>query len=168
MLKVCGSAILNFEELTTLLCQIEACLNSRPLYPLTSELSDLEVLSPGHFLIGAPLLSLPEKDPTPTMCLKSRWSLIQNLRAQFWNKWSKEYLQTLQAKSKWTISRSQPHTGDLVLLKHDNVLPPLKWTLARVVQVFPGQDGIIRVVKLRTAHGEVTRPICKICPLEKS
>ena len=168
LLKVCGSAVLNFEELATLLCQIEACLNSRPLCPLTSELSDLESLTPGHFLVGAPLLSLPEKDPTPSMCLKSRWSLLQNLRSQFWAKWSKDYLQTLQAKSKWAVSGSQFHIGDLVLLKRDNVPPPLKWTLARIVKVFPGNDGIIRVVKLKTAHGEVTRPVCKVCPLENN
>ncbi|XP_071036455.1 uncharacterized protein [Parasteatoda tepidariorum] len=117
LLKVCCSATLNFEELATLLCQVEACLNSQPLCPLTSEISDLEALTPGHFIVGAPLLSLSERDPSPSMCLKSRWSLIQKLRTQFWIKWSKDYLQTLQAKSKWTVSGSEFNVGDLVLLK---------------------------------------------------
>nr|XP_042896604.1 uncharacterized protein LOC122269090 [Parasteatoda tepidariorum] len=153
LLKVCGSAILNFEELATLLCQIDACLNSRPLCPLTSEISDLEALTPGHFIVGAPLLSLPERDPSPSMCLKSRWSLIQKLRAQFWNKWSKDYLQTLQTKSKWTGTSTNVAVGDLVLLKTDSISTPLKWTSARI-EIFSFQ-------KLAGATArEGPRPMC--------
>ena len=64
------------------------------------------------------------------------------------------------------VSSSQFHIGDLALLKRDNVPSSLKWTLARIVKVFPENDGIIWVVKLKTAHGEITRPICKIYLLE--
>ncbi|XP_054709171.1 uncharacterized protein LOC129218872 [Uloborus diversus] len=60
LIKASNSAILNFEELSTLLIQIEACLNSRPLTPLSADPMDLQPLTPGHFLIGAPLLSFPE------------------------------------------------------------------------------------------------------------
>ena len=48
----------SFEELTTLFCQIEACLNSRPLYPLSNDPEDLKVLTPGHFLIGGELIAV--------------------------------------------------------------------------------------------------------------
>ena len=58
--RVIGDTPLTFEELTTVLTQIETCLNSRPLIPLTDEPDDLEALTPGHFLIGSPLTSLPE------------------------------------------------------------------------------------------------------------
>ncbi|CAG7734943.1 unnamed protein product, partial [Allacma fusca] len=50
--RVLGSEILNFEEMATLLVQIEACLNSRPLSPMSNEPGDLLPLTPGHFLIG--------------------------------------------------------------------------------------------------------------------
>ena len=118
--------------------------------------------------MGALFLSLPEKDSTSSMCLKFRSPLLQNLRSQFWTKWSKYYLKILQGMSKWAVSGSQFHIRDLVLHKRDNVLPPLKWTLAQIVKVFPGKDGIIRFVKLKTAHEEVTWPVCKICPLESN
>ena len=61
--RIIGQQILNFEEFSTLLCQIESCLNSRPLLPLSSLAIDaVEVLTLGHFLIGRPLLSLPEEN----------------------------------------------------------------------------------------------------------
>ncbi|GFX00280.1 integrase catalytic domain-containing protein [Trichonephila clavipes] len=62
LIKACKIIILNFEELTTLLCQIETCLNSRPLTPLSSDPSDVRALTPGHFIIGLPLLEIPERE----------------------------------------------------------------------------------------------------------
>ncbi|GFQ79725.1 integrase catalytic domain-containing protein [Trichonephila clavata] len=64
LLKTLKAAVLNFEELATILCQIESCINSRPLYPLSSDPKDLQVLTPGHFLIGCPLLELPDHSLT--------------------------------------------------------------------------------------------------------
>ena len=47
-------ALVTFEEMTTVLSQIdyEACLNSRPLTVLSSNIDSVEVLTPGHFLTG--------------------------------------------------------------------------------------------------------------------
>lgn len=52
--KILGATKLNYEEIYTLLAVIEACLNSRPLSTLSNNPSDLEPLTPGHFLIGVP------------------------------------------------------------------------------------------------------------------
>lgn len=60
--RVAGATILNFEELATLLAQIEACVNFRPLTALSSDPADLQALTPGHFLIGTPVLMPPEAD----------------------------------------------------------------------------------------------------------
>lgn len=80
LIKACKTTILNFEELSTLLCQIEACLNSRPLTPLSSDPSDVRALTPGHFLIGVPLLEIPESENSPNLSLSSRWILIQQMK----------------------------------------------------------------------------------------
>jgi hypothetical protein len=72
--RIVGKALLTFEEFITLITQIEVCLNSRPLIALSNDPSDPSYLSPGHFLIGAPLTSLPEPDfTTTTINSLSRW-----------------------------------------------------------------------------------------------
>jgi len=59
--RVVGSHTLSKTEFATLLCQIEACLNSRPIAPLSDDPSDLSALIPSHFLIGRPLVALSEE-----------------------------------------------------------------------------------------------------------
>ncbi|XP_029178513.1 uncharacterized protein LOC114946230 [Nylanderia fulva] len=58
--RVIGDATLIYEELATLLSQIEACLNSRPLQPLSDDPEDVAAFTPGHFLIGSALSAVPE------------------------------------------------------------------------------------------------------------
>ncbi|GFU55641.1 integrase catalytic domain-containing protein [Trichonephila clavipes] len=160
LIKTMKSAVLNFEELVTLVTQIEACLNSKPLTPLSNDPKDLQPLTPGHFLIGAPMASFPEEVPSQPACLKKRWNLIQHLRSQFWRRWHLEYLNQLQQRTKWNKPRRNLKVNDMVLVKEDN-LPPLQWSLGRVVQVFPGDDGAVRVVDVKTQRGQFRRPITR-------
>ena len=67
--RVLGEAKLTFEEYNTVLCQVEASLNSQPLVPIDSDENGIEVLTPGHFLIGHPIEALP--DPPSTFKAKS-------------------------------------------------------------------------------------------------
>lgn len=97
--RVLGEQKLTFEEFSTLLAQIEACLNSRPLYAMT-ESSEDDYLTPGHFLIGGPLLSLPTTG-NDAMSSKTRWQLTEKMTQDFWKKWSSDYLQHLQTRRKW-------------------------------------------------------------------
>jgi len=87
--RIVGKALLTFEEFNTLLTQAEACLNSRPLIALSNEPNDPSYLSPGHFLIGAPMTSLPEPDFTDTIMNNlSRWQRVQRFNQQLWKRWS--------------------------------------------------------------------------------
>ncbi|XP_054715530.1 uncharacterized protein LOC129225009 [Uloborus diversus] len=165
LFKVCKSAVLNYEELSTLIIQIEACMNSRPVTPLSSDPNDLDPLTPGHFLIGAPLLAMPESyQAENSLSYTSRFKLIQALREGFWRRWSAEYLTQLQQRSKWKSSNPNIKTGQLVLLKED-LKHPMKWSLGRVMETFPGDDGAVRVVQVKTTSGTFKRPITKIAPL---
>ena len=160
--RVIGEQHLTYEKLTTLLHQIEACLNSRPLQAMSDDPGDLRTLPPGHFLIGEALLSLPDPDVdnVPSNRL-SRWHLLQQIRLQFWRRWSREYLQSLQARNKWTQQHPQPQIGDLCLVKNE-LTSPTQWPLARVTKLHTGTDGLTRVVTVKTARSEFVRPIHKL------
>ncbi|XP_055928005.1 uncharacterized protein LOC129959207 [Argiope bruennichi] len=93
LVKVTKTKILDFEELCTLVVEIEAILNSRPLSPLSVDPTDLQPLTQEQFLVGSSLLSLTEQDTA--VSLSSRWSHVQHLKSKFWDRWSREYLQQL-------------------------------------------------------------------------
>ncbi|XP_071578820.1 uncharacterized protein [Temnothorax nylanderi] len=163
--RVMGNTLFTFEELTTVLVQIEACLNSRPLSPLSSDPSDLQPLTPGHFLVGGPLNSLPEDDLTDVNINRlHRWELIQRSVQDFWKRWAAEYVANLQSRVKWRTRQENLKINDLVLLKEEN-LPPLRWKIGRVVEVHPGKDNLVRVASVRTATGISKRAIAKLCKL---
>ena len=163
--RVVGEARLTYEELTTTLAQVEACLNSRPLTPLPEPSDALEVLTPGHFLIGKPLTALPDSpDPDRPITLLRRWELCQKLTSHFWNRWSDEYLTTITRLSKWQNPTKDLEIGDIVYLQNEPTAPT-KWPIARVVEVHPGQDKRVRVVTVRTARGTYKRPVVKVALL---
>lgn len=141
-----GNAILTSDELNTLLIQIEGCLNSRPLTPLSNDPSDLEVLTPGHFLIHRPIVSLaePSLEKLPFNRL-DRWQKVQEFVRRLWKHWSIDYLSGLQQRTKWTKQKDNVKLNTMVLLKEDG-LPPSKWCLGRVTQIIKGADDNIRVV----------------------
>lgn len=163
--RTIGDALLTYEEFSTLLTQVEAVLNSRPLEPLSDDPDDLSVLTPGHFLIGSALNSIPEPSLTDLSTSRlSRWQLVQQRVQQFWSQWSAHYLQRQQSISKWHHPSNVIKVGSLVLLT-DERLPPSKWPLARVIELHPGKDGRTRIVTIKTATTTLTRPIVKLAPL---
>lgn len=163
--RIMGLSRVTFEELTTLTSQVEAVLNSRPLTPESTDPSDLRALTPGHFLIGQPLTTIPDPDVTelPTNRLV-RYQLIQQMLQLFWKRWSAEYITRLQQRPKWMQSQESIEVGALVIIKDDN-LAPLHWKMGRVIHIHPGSDMLVRVVTLKTESGEVQRPIVKLCLL---
>ena len=100
--RIIGEQVLTLSELATLMCRIEACLNSRPLTALTDDPSDLDFLSPSHFLIQRSSFIVPEEDATNSNVLPGkRWLLISQLTQHFWARGSNEYLTSLQSRMKW-------------------------------------------------------------------
>ncbi|XP_046556878.1 uncharacterized protein LOC124266109 [Haliotis rubra] len=137
------------EGLSTLLCEVESIVNSRPITVNPDNHKDSEPLTPYHIL----LLRSAKSAPPGRFSLKDRyckrWRYIQSLSDQFWSRWLKQYLPTLQLRQKWFQSTVNLKVGDIVLIMNENV-PRYVWPLARVTQVYPGRDGLVRTVEVKT------------------
>ncbi|XP_036322212.1 uncharacterized protein LOC118736231 [Rhagoletis pomonella] len=165
LVRVVANATLSFEELATITAQIEAILNSRPLTPISSDPSDLEALTPGHFLIGEPPSSFPEPDLTDANYNRlSRFRRLKQRQQHFWRRWSRDYLHLLQQRHKWTSKAPTLQLNTLVLIQDEN-LPPYKWPLGRVLSTIPGRDGVHRVAEIKTQYRIYKRAIVKLYPL---
>ena len=164
--RVLSNSKLNFEEYSTVLSQIEAILNSRPLTPISSDPSDFSPLTPAHFIIGKSATSIPEPNYVNIEENRlKRYQYLTKLIQSFWKRWSLEYVSELQVRNKWKEKHKNLQVGSLVLLKEDN-LPPLKWGLGRITKLFPGEDNVARVVEVRLPNGTTTRrSTMKLCQL---
>ncbi|XP_065090848.1 uncharacterized protein LOC135711822 [Ochlerotatus camptorhynchus] len=165
LVRVVGYSKLSFEELTTILTEIEAVLNSRPLFSISSEPADIEVITPAHYLIGRPLTAVPEPSLEDIQINRlKRWQHLQKMREDFWKSWSRDYLCSLQPRSKNTKTTSNLRPGMVVLLEDKNQ-PPLNWKLGRIMQVFPGPDGLVRAIDVSSNGVTYRRPINRIAVL---
>ena len=114
--KIVDEVRLTFEELSTVACHIETCMNSRPLTQLPEPTDGLEVLTPGHFLIGRPLEALPEAtiDELKAIHMFRQWQLSQALVSHLWKRWTGEYLSQLSRFAKWRTETPNIKEGDIV------------------------------------------------------
>lgn len=161
VVNIAGDLNLTEDELRTIARQAAAVINSRPITALSNDPNDLEPLTPGHFLYGGPAAALPELPfSAKEVELKSVHVARRMICAsrQLWNRFYNEYLSLLQPRTKWFSKKAKILPDSLVLLKEDGC-SPLKWPLGRIVETFPGKDGVVRVVKVKTAKGEYTRGI---------
>ena len=156
--KTIGNTLLNFEELTTVFCQAEACLNSGPYLPQDSHSPAGEMpLTPGHFLTGRPLRAYPEYPEEPDLTLTNRWNLCRNMVQYFWDIWQKSYLQHLQKSQKWHHTKPNIKQHDLVMVLEESPLLNT-WKLGKVTAVFPGADGLVRTATVEVKTAEVPPP----------
>ena len=141
---------LNDESLRTLMTEVEAIVNSRPLTVenLTSP-EALEPLTPNHLLTAKSraVLSPPGIFQRADLYLRKTWRRVQHLANEFWHRWRKEFLHTLQERQKWVRPRRNLQLDDVVIICNDN-LPRNTWQIARVENICRDPDGYVRKVKL--------------------
>ena len=160
--------LLDEEGLHTLLCEAEAVINSRPITKASSDLNDLEALTPNHLLL---LKVKPELPPgvfnKDDQYANRRWRQVQYLADIFWKRWCREYLVQLQERQRWSTTRRNFRVGDVVLIV-DDTSPRNSWPLGRIMETFPDKQGLVRQVKVKTKTNQLHRPITKLCLLQES
>ena len=149
---------MNDEALRTFMCEAEAVVNSRPLTAEgTTSADTAEPLTPNHFLTMKTKVVLPPPGKFTSSDLYSRkwWRRVQHLTNEFWSRWKKEFLLSLQTRQKWTRPRKNLQVNDLVIVKDDDT-PRNQWKMGRVIEAQPDQDGLVRKVTLDVGSPSLT------------
>lgn len=156
---------LKFDEFYSILARIEAALNSRPLCPLSNDISDDQALTPSHLLYGYAINNLPEPDIVDQpLNLLQRYQYKSRIHQEFWQRWSADYLSQLQKRTKWHRVKPNVAVGQLVLISEDNV-PPSQWLMGRITAVQLGADDLIRSAWVLCRGRTISRPIHRLCIL---
>ena len=154
-------------ELETILHEIEACINSRPLTFIGNDVHERVPLTPAHFLIGqSTFYDTPKGEDSveDSEDLRNRLFVKKFMLEKFWNIWTNEYLRHLP-QGRGRDGQPSVKVGDLVLIREDN-RSRLLWPVGIVQEVYPGRDDVVRACKLKIGASSVVRPIQRIYNLE--
>ncbi|XP_058816283.1 uncharacterized protein LOC131679560 [Topomyia yanbarensis] len=154
------------EILLTVLAEAEDMVNSRPLTYVPQESSEVEALTPNHFLRGLPAEEREEINvPTSSAeALRDNYKRSQQLSDILWQRWLKEYVPIINHRTKWHAEREKIHEGELVYLVDGN--NQRTWIRGVVEKVIPGVDGRIRRALVRTSKGVFRRAVAKLAVME--
>ena len=156
------------ETLHKFVCEVESILNNRPITPSSDDINDYEALNPNYILLGHSLSNhAPGVFRDNKINYRKKWCAVQAATNMFWSCWLKEYLPTLVQKRKWNYPTENLNVGDLVVIQTDNV-PRSHWPLGRIIETYPGVDGALRTVKVKTPSNKPLRPAQKLFLLEKA
>ena len=168
---------LDDESLRTLMCEVAALINSRPL--TVDNLNDptgLIPLSPNNLLTTKSSVIVPPPGvfQREDLYCRRRWRRIQHLAEEFWKRWQKEFLLNLQQRQRWQRPQRNFQEGDITLLKEDT-LPRGQWRICRISETYPSDDGTVRSVRVTVgdphlnqlgqrirASSDLVRPVAKL------
>ena len=173
-----GRTFISLLAIQTIVVEIEAILNDRPLTYTSTDLNDPEPLCPSHLLYGRRIGALPyqqvsEEDITDPdyitgPIIREAFTHQAQILQHFKGCWKQEYLTALREfyKVKGTCAPQTIKTGDVVLIHDDS--PRFTWKMAVIKGLIKGNDGYVRAVEVKTNSGRTNRPISKLYPLEIS
>ena len=148
-------ASLDDESLRTFLCETMAIVNCRPLtVDVLNDHLTAEPLTPNHF-------------QRPDLYCRKRWRRVQYLANEFWTRWKKGFLQTLQARRKWGGQQRNVSIGDIVQIKED-ISPRNTWQLGLVIETILSNDGSVHKVKISVGTTNLNRMGQRDRPLQTS
>ncbi|UYV63468.1 hypothetical protein LAZ67_2004158 [Cordylochernes scorpioides] len=159
LFRILGQTSLGYEELSTVMCDVESLMNTRPLTYLTEESEDLAPLTPSLFLQQRDL------DLIDNQTLSRKYQYIKRVREDLRERFRIEYFGFLRQETRRLKTTIPFKVGDMVLIGQES-LKRLHWPLARIIQLYPGKGGLVRVAKVKTSSGDKIRPIQKFYNLE--
>lgn len=177
--KVLFRRKLSLNDLQTILTEVEARVNNRPLTYQDDSLQQLEPLTPSHLLHGRKLQLHPwnveddhyQPQPQTHQSFNQRLTYVNKIIHKWEELWKKEYLLSLrerypkrgEVKTKFDQSIK---IGDIVLIHSDKNRE--QWPLGRIIELYPDNRGTVRVVKLDSKMGPIIRSVKLLYPLEET
>ncbi|UYV66910.1 hypothetical protein LAZ67_4003301 [Cordylochernes scorpioides] len=165
LFRILGQTSLGYEELSTVMCDVESLMNTRPLTYLTEESEDLAPLTPSLFLHEVREVGVPDLDLIDNQTLSRKYQYIKRVREDLRERFRIEYFGFLRQETRRLKTTIPFKVGDMVLIGQES-LKRLHWPLARIIQLYPGKDELVRVAKVKTSSGDKIRPIQKLYNLE--
>ncbi len=157
---------LNDEKFNTLLIEVEDIINNRPLTPNPESPLESPPLTPNDLIKIGSSLKHPAGIFKPGDMYVSRWRHVMYLAQEWWVKWRDQYLPMLYKQSKWHKESSNLKVGEMVLLLGEPGTHRHNYPIGRVIEVYPGEDGVVRNVKIKCRERVLKRPTNKLCRFE--
>ena len=162
---------LDTSGLRTLMYEVMAIVNSRPISTVTEEnipLTPNQLLTMKSDIILPPPSEFEDSD----IYSRKRWRAVQHLANLFWRRWKSEYLAHLQIRQKWVMGQSNVKVGNIVVIKDENINRN-QWARGKVVECYKSKDGHVRSVKILLGNRKeaklsdryLHRPVSKLVKL---
>ena len=156
MIAILDNRSLTDEVLSTTMCLVEQTLNARPMTALSDDPEDLTALTPNHLLLGQENASAPFMPSSERYHdLRKSFKTAQAHADMIWKRWTREYLPQWNQRSKWSKEHVRNlKEGELVWLV-DYSVKRCKYKLGQIIELFTGNDGVVRSARVKMAHGEL-------------
>ena len=159
--KAIGEQVLTPFELYTCLLEVANLVNQRPIGRIPNDPDDGAYLCPNDMLLGRATPEVPQGPFNDTRNPRRRVEFVQKIVDSFWKRWTRDVFPALTPRKKWHVKNRNVQVDDIVAVADSNALRG-KWAVGRVLEVYPGSDGRVRNVRVKTATGEYSRPVTKI------
>lgn len=159
--KAIGEQVLTPMELQTCLVEVANLVNQRPIGRIPSDPDDGSYLCPNDMLLGRASSTVSQGPFRHTKNPRHRVEFVQRIVDSFWTRWTRDVFPSLLPRKQWHAEKRNVRVDDFVIVQTSNAIRGT-WNVGRVVSVYPGKDGRVRNVKVKTRSGEYERPISKI------
>ena len=159
--KVIGDAVFMPFELYTCLLEVANLVNERTIGRISNDPDDRAYLCPNDILLGRATNRVPQGPFRHTDNPRHRVEFCQKIVHSFWKRWSRDVLPHLVPRKKWNPESWNVKVGDFVIVADPNAVRG-KWHMGKVVQVFPGEDSLVRNVQVKMATAQQFTIHC--CP----
>ena len=162
--KVIGEQVMTPFELYTCLLQVGNLVNQRPIGRIPNDPDDGAYLCPNDMLLGRATSEVPQGPFSDTKNPRHRVEFVQRIVDFFWKRWNRDVFPALVPRKKWHVEKRNVQVNDVVTMADSNAIRG-KWTIGRVLQVYPGPDGRVCNVRIKTPTGEYSRPVTKFAAI---